>query len=145
MISDSRQKYIKLALRRTHFCSADGRGLGIRMPRRKTILSSALYEVSANQPCNYVARWRTQSRFSLSCAETRINHCSMQLLARMSVCESTCDGTPALSRPRKSCSGSAQVKVMAERFGTYYIGSAASSGSATIMSIRFIARINATN
>jgi hypothetical protein len=73
-----------------------GRGVGDSEAgvKKKTILSLALYEVSGNSSCNYVARWRIRSRFPLSCGEG-MNYRSAQFLARMSVYETTSDGTPA--------------------------------------------------
>jgi hypothetical protein len=47
--------------------------------------------------------------------------------------------------PGKAAQGSARMKVMAEKFGTYYAGIAASPGSAAMANTRFIVRINATN
>jgi hypothetical protein len=47
--------------------------------------------------------------------------------------------------PGKAAQGSGRVKVMEEKFGTYYAGNAASPGSATMTNTRFSARINATN
>ena len=47
--------------------------------------------------------------------------------------------------PGKAAQGSARVKVMDERFGTYYAGIPASAGSAAMTNTRFDARINATN
>jgi hypothetical protein len=47
--------------------------------------------------------------------------------------------------PGKAAQGSARVKVMGERLGTYYARNAASAGSIAIANTRFAARINVIN
>jgi hypothetical protein len=47
--------------------------------------------------------------------------------------------------PGKAAQGSVPVKVTGKRFGTYYAGNTASSGSLAMANTRFTARINVTN